>query len=155
GLRRSKIQFSIERRYSDSTFHKTLLSLSRNEAQTLFDDVLTMIQRHYVEHVTATSFVAHGTESLYLALKNEQFQKTNVNPRLRGNIQRLRETLEREFWNKPINFREEAHGVLARVCQLASEQLGMQPTPIILEYVFGGCNTLDDYSSFLTPGRYN
>lgn len=155
GLRRSKIQFSIERRYSDGTFHKSLLSLSRNEAQTLFDDVLTMIQRHYVEHVTATSFVAHGTESLYLALKNEQFQKTNVNPRLRGNVQRLRETLEREFWNKPINFREEAHGVLARVCQLASEQLGMQPTPVILEYVFGGCNTLDDYSSFLTPGRYN
>src|SRR5258707_4464311 len=27
GLRRSKIQFSVERRYSDNTFHKSLLSL--------------------------------------------------------------------------------------------------------------------------------
>ena len=45
--------------------------------------------------------------------------------------------------------------MLARGCQLASEHVGMSATPVILEYVFGGCNALDDYSSFLTPGRYS
>jgi len=155
GLRRSKIQFSVERRYSDNTFHKSLMSLSRNETLTLFDDVFNRIQAHYVENVTMTSFVAHGTESLYLALTNERFLKTNVPPRYRGSVERLREVLRDEFWNKPISHREDGRSVVGRVCQLGSEQLGIPATPIILEYVFGGCNALDDYSSFLTPGRYS
>ncbi|MGE5192490.1 MAG: S41 family peptidase [Deltaproteobacteria bacterium] len=155
GLRRSKIQFAVERRYSDNTFHKSLLTLSRNEAQALFDDVFHRIQAHYVENVTATSFVAHGTESLYLALTNEHFLQTNVAARYRGNVERVRGVLRDEFWNRPVSHREETRGVLARVCQIAAEQLGMTATPVILEYVFGGCNALDDYSSFLTPGRYS
>jgi len=154
GLRRSKIQFSVERRYSDNTFHKSLLSMSRQESLALFNDVLNLIQGHYVENVTATSFVAHGTESLYLALTNARFQQTNIPAKNRANVERLRDTLRSEYWNKPVSTREEAYAVLNRVSQIASEQLGLQPTPIILEYVFGGCNALDDYSSFLTPGRY-
>jgi carboxyl-terminal processing protease len=154
GLRRSKIQFSVERRYSDNTFHKALLSLPRQEALALFADVLDKIQGHYVENVTATSFVAHGTESLYLALTNARFQQANIPSRYRANVERLRETLRNDFWNKPVTHREEAQSIVNRVCQLGAEQLGLTPTPIILEYVFGGCNALDDYSSFLTPGRY-
>src|SRR5262245_6737845 len=154
GLRRSKIQFSVERRYTDGTFQRSLLTMSRNEAQNLFDDVFSRVQAHYVENVTATSFVAHGTESLYLALTNERFLQTNVAPRQRGNVERLRAILRDEFWNRPISHREESHGVLARVCQLAAELLGAPATPVLLEYVFGGCNALDDYSGFLTPGRY-
>jgi len=154
GLRRSKIQFSVERRYTDGTFQRSLLTMSRNESQNLFDDVFSRVQAHYVENVTATSFVAHGTESLYLALTNERFLQTNVAPRQRGNVERLRAILRDEFWNRPISHREESHGVLARVCQLAAELLGAPATPVLLEYVFGGCNALDDYSGFLTPGRY-
>jgi len=154
GLRRSKIQFSVERRYSDNTFHKSLLSLPKHEALNLFSDVWDRIQGQYVENVTATSFVAHGTESLYLALTNARFQQSNIPSRNRANVERLRETLRNEFWNKPVTYREEAQAIVSRICQLGAEQLGLSPTPIILEYVFGGCNALDDYSSFLTPGRY-
>jgi carboxyl-terminal processing protease len=154
GLRRSKIQFSIERRYTDNTFHKSLLTMQRQEALALFNDVLNLVQSHYVETVTPTSFVAHGTESLYLAFANGRYQQANVPSQYRGKVDRLRDILNHEFWNKPIGTRDEALRVLNRVCQLGAEHLGMQPTPIILEYVFGGCNALDDYSSFLTPGRY-
>ncbi|MBI3861932.1 MAG: S41 family peptidase [Planctomycetia bacterium] len=154
GLRRSKIQFSIERRYTDNTFHKSLLSMPRQDAISLYGDVLSLVQSHYVESLSPTSFVAHGTESLYLSLANSRFQQANVPAQNRGKVDMLRDILHHEFWNKPVTSRDEAYRVVNRVCQLGAEHLGMQPTPIILEYVFGGCNALDDYSSFLTPGRY-
>ncbi|MBS0263132.1 MAG: PDZ domain-containing protein [Planctomycetes bacterium] len=154
GLRRSKIQFSIERRYTDSTFHKTLLKMPQSEAQSLFNEVLNQVQHDYVESVTHTSFVAHGTESLYLSLANTRFQQANIPAQYRNRIDKLRDILNHEYWNKPIASRDEALRVVQRICQLGAEHLGMQPTPIILEYVFGGCNALDDYSTFLTPGRY-
>ena len=153
GLRRSKIHFAVERRYTDNSFQKGLLSLSRGEALRLFDEVLAMIQSHYVEHVTVTSFVAHGTESLYMALDDGRFLDANSTARQRGGAGRMREMLRDEYWNRPVASREEAHTVLSRVCQQAHDKLGMLATPVILEYVFGGCNALDDYSSFLTPGR--
>src|SRR5579863_6823590 len=123
GLRRSKIQFSVERRYSDNTFHKSLLSLPKHEALNLFSDVWDRIQGQYVENVTATSFVAHGTESLYLALTNARFQQSNIPSRNRANVERLRETLRNEFWNKPVTYREEAQAIVSRICQLGAEQL--------------------------------
>ena len=132
GLRRSKIQFSVERRYSDNTFHKSLMSLSRNEALSLFDDVFSRIQAHYVENVSMTSFVAHGTESLYLALTNDRFLKINVAQRHRGNVERMRGILRDDYWNKSVGQREEGRQVVGRVCQLASELLGIPATPIIL-----------------------
>lgn len=153
GLRRSKIHFSVERRYSDNSFRRSLLPMPRQEALGLLDEVLSNIQSRYVEAVHPTSFVAHGTESLYLALGDDRFVEANVSPRLRSNVMTMRETLHKQYWNKPVSSRDEAHAVVNRICQLGQDQLGMKPTPIILEYIFGGCNTLDDYSSFLTPGR--
>lgn len=155
GLRRSKIHFSIERRYSDNSFKKSLLPLSRQEAMRLFDEVLSNIQSRYVENLHPTSFVAHGTESLYLALSDEKFVASNVSPNLRENVSTVRDTLHKQYWNKPVSFREDAHAIIEQICQLGQSQLGLKPTAVILEYVFGGCNSLDDYSSFLTPGRLN
>lgn len=39
------------------------------------------------------------------------------------------------------------------VCELSRRELGLDATPVIMEYVFGACNSLDEYSSYLTPGR--
>jgi carboxyl-terminal processing protease len=39
GLRRSKIHFGISRRYSDSSFERSLVTKSRHDALALFDEV--------------------------------------------------------------------------------------------------------------------
>jgi carboxyl-terminal processing protease len=155
GLRRAKSHFEVERRYSDNSFRKSMLPMSKHEAMGLFDEVLSNAQRRFVENVDTTSFVAHGTEEFFLALGDDRFLDANVAPRYRGNVTAVRETLYKNFWNKPIEDRDEAHVLIARVCELGQQQLGMKPTPIVLEYVFGGCNALDDYSAVLTPGRLN
>ncbi|MGQ0634973.1 MAG: S41 family peptidase [Planctomycetaceae bacterium] len=153
GLRRSRIHFAIERRYSDKSFKKSLLGLSQGEALALFDDVLDTVQRQYVEPISPTEFISHGTESLYHALADERFLESNVATRLRSNAPRVRETLYREYWNKPVGNRNDAQSLVLRISQLAQDKLGLKPTAVILEYAFGGCNVLDDYSSMLTPGR--
>ena len=72
-LRRTRIHFGVDRRYSDRSFDDQLLSKGRAESLDLFEDILTRVQYEYVEAVSVTRFVAHGTESLYMALKNERF----------------------------------------------------------------------------------
>ncbi len=156
GLRRSKIHFGIERRYSDNSFRKNMLTLSRSDSLGLFDEVINKIKSHFVDPLSSTSFVAHGTESLYIALANEKFLEHHLPGRKaasKENIARFRETLRSQYWNKSLNSGYAAHQTVSDVAQLAETQLGLSATSVVLEFVFGGCNSLDDYSNCLTPDR--
>jgi hemolysin D len=61
--------------------------------------------------------------------------------------------LRDQYWNRKLSSHNHARQIVLESCDSAERQLGLASTPVIMEYVFGGCNALDDYSSFLTPGR--
>ncbi|MFN0197303.1 MAG: S41 family peptidase, partial [Planctomycetaceae bacterium] len=153
GLRRSRIHFSIERRYNDLSFKNELLSLSRNDSLNLFDDVLARIRNNYVDPISSTSFVAHGTESLYLALANPKYLERNLAGVSSDQIKKIRGILREQFWNRPIGNQSEARAIVGEVCQISQELAGLNSSAVVMEYIFGGCNVLDDYSNVLTPER--
>ncbi len=152
-LRRSKVHFSIERRYADASFIEKLWSKPQNEAFTYLTDVLSKIQQQYVEPLSVTAFVAHGTESLYQALNNDRFMGRNAPQANPAAVQRLRDYLRDNYWNKPVNGIDGARMVIGDVCSLSQREIGLPPGAVVMEYLFGGCNALDDYSSYLTPGK--
>jgi len=153
GLRRSKVHFSVDRRYADRSFTDQLLPQPRSQALSVLDDLLNKIRQHYVDPVSATSFIAHGTESLYLALNNARFLERNVPRAPVDAIQRVRKILRDQYWNKPVNGNEGARQLVLEVCDLGDRELRLPGGAVVMEYVFGGCNALDDYSSFLTPAK--
>lgn len=153
GLRRSKIHFGIQRRYADKSFRERLQPQSRPEALDLFDEILHKVRTDYVEPVSSTSFVAHGTESLYLALSNDEFLERNLPHASERQIRDMRTILRDRFWNKPVSHRLHARRTVEQVCDIARDRLGLQGGTVVMEYIFGGCNALDDYSNYLTPGR--
>jgi carboxyl-terminal processing protease len=153
GLRRSKIQFAIERRYEDGSFESRMLQLPRESALALFDKVLENVRMYYVDEISATSFVAHGTESLYQALANEKFISHNLSRVAPERIAHMRRTLRERFWNKPIDDYAVARDTVSEVCNIAESEINLPGTTVVFEYIFGGCNCLDDYSNVLTPDR--
>ncbi len=153
GLRRSQFQFSIERRYDDVSFRQTLRSLPLENGLQLFSSVHQMIQAHYVEPLDTTSIVAHGTESLWLALGNEKFLENNLFGADVERLKVLRKELRTRYWNKHVRSEYEATALIREICQLSMDRVGLDPGPVCMEYVFGACNCLDDYSTVMTPGR--
>ena len=153
GLRRSKIHFGLERRYTDLSFDTQLLRLPQPEALSRFDEILGEVRTKYVESLSPTSFVAHGTESLYLALANDRFVDRHLRSADPEAIARFRQLLREQYWNKPVADGAAARQTILEVCGLARSTVGLSSTPVILEYVFGGCNALDDYSNYLTPDK--
>lgn len=153
GLRRARFQYSIDRRYLDESFKISLKPMSREAALSLFDDVLTNIQGYFVDRIDVGTIVAHGTESLWLALGNEKFVDENLFGASEAKIQNVRQILFKRYWNKPIPHRFAAQQVVGEICDLCMEELGLECGPVIMEYTFGACNCLDDYSNVLTPSR--
>lgn len=154
-LRRARIHLSIDRRYSDTSFEQMLSNRGEGELLNLWEDILRQVQREYIDQVSVTRFTSHGTESLYMALRNDRFLEQNLLASGDGAIRTVRETLVREYWNRPISSIAEARAVIRSISALCQQQLGLSPTSVLLEYIFGGCNALDEYSNLLTPDRYN
>jgi carboxyl-terminal processing protease len=153
GLRQSKIHFSIERRYADKSFVNAMLPMSRVEAMVYLDDVLEKVRHYYVDTVSGTNFIAHGTESLYFGLNNEKFLQRNLPYGDRDKIAQVRTTLREKYWNKPAVGVDGARRIVVELCDLTQRELNLPPSAVVMEFVFGGCNSLDDYSSYLTPGK--
>jgi len=153
GLRRSKIHFSIQRRYLDTSFESDMLELEPREALVEWDEVYNMIANRYVERIDVTSFVAHGTESLYLALANDHFLGHHQLDRDDAAVRALRRFLREQYWNKPLGSRDDGHRVMKEIATLCQRRLAISPTAVLMEYVFGGTNVLDDYSMVLTPEK--
>ena len=154
-LRRTRVHFAIDRRYSDASFENKMLQQGRSEALDLMEDVMTRVQLEYVENVSATKFVSHGTESFYMALGNQRFLSTVAKNPQKEAVTRVRQELIRNFWNRRVASRLEARMIVTKVCELADRELDIPSAAVVMEYLFGGCNALDDYSNFLTPDRYN
>lgn len=153
GLRRSRFHYSIDRRYMDESFKTTLKPMGREAALSLYDDVITNIQGYFVDSIDVGTIVAHGTESLWLALGNEKFVVENLFGASDAKIAAVRQTLYRNYWNKPIPHRFAAAQVVGEVCDLCMQELGLENGAVVMEYTFGACNCLDDYSNVLTPTR--
>ena len=153
-LRRTRVQFGIARRYTDVSFDKKMLTQGRSEALNLLEEVLARVQLEYVKRISATRFIAHGTESLYMALGNPRFIEQHLKSVDSDDLERVKGTLIRDYWNRRVGSRPEARSVVIEVCELAHKELGLRSSVVIMEYVFGGCNALDVYSHLLTPDRY-
>lgn len=153
GLRRTKNQYSIERRYDDITFREQLKGLNRDTGLQLFDDVLYNAQTYYVDNISISSLVAHGTESLWLALQNEKFLDENLFGASKPKLEALQRKIYERYWNSPITYSGQQRKLIGDVCDLCFAEVGLEPGPVVMEYVFGLCNCLDDYSSVLTPGK--
>lgn len=161
GRRRARVHFRVERRYSDHSFKNSLLGFTQDHALDLFDETAARIRSSFVDPLSQLSIVAHGTESLYIALANPKFVEQNLPPAAtasekqtrRQNIQDFRRLLRDEYWNKQVYNSQHARSVIVEIARHAQRSLNIAPAAVVMEYVFGGCNALDDYSGFLTADR--
>lgn len=162
GKRRAKAHFKIDRRYADKSFQSSLLAMPEAEALDLYDELLAQVRRNFVDPLSYLTVVAHGTESFYIALANPKFLENNL-PAARSEAEResrkesvkqLRAVLRERFWNRPVQDRDQARQLVREVANHARQTTGIQPAAVVMEYLFGGCNALDDYSGFLTADRF-
>lgn len=155
----ARIHYDLGRRYSDTSFHDSVKQLDSREALELYGDVLLKIQSHYVHAPNWKQLVDHGTTGLEVALTDAQFIEHNLPRVASAQIEKfrreLRSGIDARNPTRTVDSRQAARDVVARAGDMAREQLGINPSAVILEYVSGATNALDPYSTYLTAGQLN
>lgn len=151
----SRIRYDLARRYSDSSFNQSLGALSEADALNLYHEVLLKVQSHYVDQPEWAALVAAGTECLDLALEDELFVARNLARRSPEQIAHWRSELHQHLSRLRISNRNEARDAVRLAAGLAQQRLGLASTAVVMEYVCGATNSLDDYSTYLTGAQLN
>jgi carboxyl-terminal processing protease len=152
-LKLCEIHFKLQRRYSDASFRNVLLPLPDVQAADLYEEVLERIESNYVDSVSFEPMVRRGLDNLEVALRDPVFLKANAPTAENAQVNGLRDTFRRYRMNLEVPDRAAAIRMALTCSDLGRRSLGIGATPILLEFTFGACDVLDDFTSYLTPDR--
>ncbi len=152
-LKLCEIHFKLQRRYLDDSFRNVLLRLPDTQSVELYEEVLDRIESNYVDNVSFEPMVRRGLDNVEVALRDPVFLKANAPTAEADRVTALRETLRRYRMSLEVPDRAAAVRMSLTCADLARRSLGMKATPILLEFTYGACDVLDDFTSYLTPDK--
>jgi carboxyl-terminal processing protease len=149
----ARLHYDLGRRYADRSFAEKLAKMPAEKALELYLQVLAKIETHYVEQPAWKDLFERGTSDLETALSEPIFLQRNLPNSDRAAVAAFRGELHRTLAQHIVSSRMEARDGTVLAANLAQQRLGLAPTIVILEYLCGATNSLDPYSSFLTPDQ--
>jgi carboxyl-terminal processing protease len=149
----ARLHYDLGRRYSDRSYRDGLASMSFQDALDLYSEVLLKIQAHYVDAPDWKELVAKGADGLEMALGEPVFVQANSARAGEPAQQQFRQELHRLLGSRSIRSRSDASQAVAVAAGLARDRLGIEPAAAVMEFVCGAANSLDPYSTYLTPDQ--
>ena len=149
----TRLHYDLGRRYHDRSFREMVGRLPVNEALDLYNEVLLKVQTHYVETPRWKDLVDWGTSNLEVALSEREFVELNQPKGSADVLTQFRQELRRAMAARPVQNRAEARDAVAAAAALAQQWLRVSGSAVVLEYLCGATNSLDQYSTYLTADQ--
>jgi carboxyl-terminal processing protease len=152
-LRLCEAHYRLSRRYQDRSFRNILLRMPEAQALELYGEVLERVATHYVEPVAMAPLLRRGLDNLEVALRDPVFLDANVPGADASRVLALRKAYQVRRSGPAPTDRDGARTFVVDACNTARRTLGLNATPVILEFIYGTCDVLDEYSGYLTPDK--
>jgi carboxyl-terminal processing protease len=152
-LRLCESHYRLNRRYQDHSFRNVLLRMPRDQALALYDELIERITTHYVESVGFDPLLRHGLDNLEVALRDPSFLQANSPDAAPERVLHLRRLYQERRARIGVRSTAEARAYVSQVCDEARQDLNINAASIVLEFAFGACEALDDYTTYLTPDK--
>lgn len=145
------------RRHRDPAFLDRLLALSQTDVLALYAEVLTKVQAHYVDpdRVTIARLFRQGLDEFLAALSDANFIARHLKGADEGAVAKFRADIQRAWANRDVLSAGEAVKVVSAIAVAAKKVLGLRAiNPVVCEFICGACNSLDEYSAYLSASQY-
>jgi carboxyl-terminal processing protease len=142
------------RRHHDPAFRQRVLNRDIAVALKVYEEILTKLQANYFEKdkVEATQLFRHGLTELAMDLEDGFFRQQFLPSTSISSIQDFCDRLKEDWKNRTVRDVSEAKSLALEVSLEAQKTLDLKPAVVLLELACGACNSLDEYTQFLTPG---
>jgi carboxyl-terminal processing protease len=151
----ARIHFDLDRRYSDSSFIKTINNTDASTAMNVYAEVLLKVQSYYVDQPNWADLASYGLTSLEVALMSPEFRRVNLpnvtENQARSTILEIRKRLA----VTTVNNRHDAYMVASDTAKHLHQSIGLNLQATMYEFVCGAISALDPYSAFMSSNQYS
>src|SRR5262249_30682022 len=109
---RARKHYDVTRRYNDASFRRLAGDLSLQQSLTLYDEVLTKIETHYVELPNWKQITERGTDQFEIALSEEGFTSRNLQGVAPDRVEAVRAEIRRAMDPARIDSRRDAYNAV-------------------------------------------
>jgi hypothetical protein len=144
-------------RYRDPSFLERVLALSSADVLALYREVLVKVQAHYVEPDKAAvqRLFRQGLDEFVAALGDANFRDRHLKGVEEAKVAKFRSDVHAAWATREVLSVEEACRAASSIAAGAKKVLGMRTlNPVVCEFVCGACNSLDEYSAYLSASQY-
>ncbi len=154
-FRTARFHYDIERRMHDTSYLRIVQSSGFTDVLNLFEEIISKIQNNYVDLPHWDALFRNGVQDLEIAVADPLFRtKAGLNAsneRVNAYLKTVRETVN--GWE--IRNREDLKNGILRLAEIGQQQIALNPSVVLLEFTCGVANSLDPYTSYLTPNQLN
>ena len=151
----ARIHFDLDRRYSDTSFIRTIQETDRNTALNVYAEVLLKVQSYYVDEPDWAELASYGLTSVEVGMMAPEFRKVNLpgvtSEQVRSAILKVRKQLE----STTVESRHDAYLVATTTAQTLNQTLNLSTQSTVYEFVCGAISALDPYSAFMSSNQYS
>lgn len=142
------------RRHHEPAFRERVLQRDIAAALKVYEEVLSKLQANYYQKdkVELTRLFRQGLEELDMDLEDGFFAKEYLASASAGAVATFRGQLKEKWSGRVIRDLTDAKTVALEVALEAQKSLDLKPLVTVLELACGACNSLDEYTMFMTPG---
>jgi carboxyl-terminal processing protease len=144
-----------DRRHRERAFKDAIVSLRKSgQVLDVYVKVLHILQTHYIEleRTGAGRLFEQGVLELRFALEDETFQKEYLASAKPEATAAFRAQLL-DWDAKSVSDNDGAREQLRKVAKLAHDSVQLPLAVVAFEFVCGACNSLDEYTAYLTPAQ--
>jgi carboxyl-terminal processing protease len=143
------------RRLRDMSFHDELIKRDLAGALDTYRNILQQVMKVYVDEkkVTPDLLFEAGIHELRFALEDPAFVDLYLSRADPDKIRDFADDLMRSL-ARPAASIDDARKQLEKIALKAAEKLQLPGAVVVIEFAYGACNGLDEYSVCLTPSQY-
>ncbi len=149
----AKLHYSVERRYHDRSFLESITALDRNQALSLYTELLQKTNTHYVAEPPWRKLGTRGAAAIDLALNDKNFITANRLQLSSNQLSQVRKEVYQLLGQRNLQTSRDLVTFANDTARLVESRTGVPATATILEFITAAAEGLDDYSSFLTADQ--
>jgi carboxyl-terminal processing protease len=138
-------------RHVDPVYRKQVRELTLSRSLHLYGEALSLIHSQYVDRVPVAVLFHLGLEELRLAFREEVFRREHAPDASTTQWDSLEDDLRAEWSDFTPESMEEARQAVRAIALSVQRSLGVRSSVVVMEFLSGACNGLDERSVFLTP----
>jgi carboxyl-terminal processing protease len=144
-----QIQQMLSARYGNPVVQRFLFNVSPEQTLNVYREASQLIDSRHMQPTSYDVRTKRAATNLIQGLRNREFLAANRISPSAGQMRSFESAMSQLFQSRRVQSQADAVQMVYAVSNLAHQHVGIRPTTVVLEFVYGATETLDKYSTFL------